>query len=177
MFWVEYGYNQDWRSKKQQVHWAHLENEAPKASRFQHVKFSSSDCPIVPRFGFCSYFWKWKPPREKNFLNLIIFFTIKHVKTCQNASKRVKTRQNASKRVKTCQNASNLPKLSILEVETQDFGYLSIFESGSHLDKRIKTIWALFISQMLSIQVKFSKLVNFDLRDPRFGLSAYLLKL
>ena len=71
MFWVRYGYNQDWRSKKQQVHWAHLENEAPKASRFQHVKFSSSDCPIVPRFGFCPYFWKWKPPWGKNFLNLI----------------------------------------------------------------------------------------------------------
>ena len=164
MFWVWYGYNQDWRSKKQQVHWAHLENEAPKASRFQHVKFSSSDCPIVPRFGFCSYFWKWKPPRENNFFNLIIFFYHQ-------------TRRNASKHVKTRQNASNLPKLSILEVETQDFGYLSIFESGSHLDKRIKTIWALFISQTLSIQVKFSKLANFDLRDPRFGLSVYLLKL
>ena len=39
-----------------------------------------------------------------------------------------------------------------------DFGYLSIFESQSHLDKRIKTIWALFISQTLTIQVKFSKL-------------------
>ena len=51
-----YGYNKDLRSKKQQVSRAHLENEAPKASRFQHVKFSSSDCPIVPRFGFCSYF-------------------------------------------------------------------------------------------------------------------------
>ena len=63
MFWLRFRYNKDLRSKKQQVSRPSLENEAPKVSRFQHVKISSSDCPIVPRFGFCSYFWKWRPPR------------------------------------------------------------------------------------------------------------------
>ena len=149
MFWVEYGYNQDWRIKKQQVHWAYLENEAPKASRFQHVKFSSSDCPIVPRFGFCSYFWKWKPPWGKNFLNLIIFLP-------SNVSKCVKTRQNASKSVKftkivnfggrdprfwvsvylslkRCQYKSNFQNLSISILEIQDLGYLSICQSYKHI--------------------------------------------
>ena len=65
MFWVRYGYNKGLRSKKQK--------EAPKGSRFQHIKISSSDCPIVPRFEFCSHFWKWKPPWEKNQKYLIIF--------------------------------------------------------------------------------------------------------
>ena len=50
-----------------------LENGAPKASWFQHVKISSSDCPIVLQFGFWWYFWKWKPPWGKNQRNLIIF--------------------------------------------------------------------------------------------------------
>ena len=46
--------------------------------------------------------------------------------------------------LQTGRYASNFSKLSILDVDTQDFGYLSIFESESHLEERIKNIWSLF---------------------------------
>ena len=42
--------------------------------------------------------------------------------------------------LQTGRYASNFSKLSILDVDTQDFGYLSIFESEGHLEERIKII-------------------------------------
>ena len=46
--------------------------------------------------------------------------------------------------LQTGRYGSNFSKLSILDVDTQDFGYLSIFESESHLQERIKWIWSFF---------------------------------
>ena len=149
MFWVRYGYNKDLGSKKQQVSRPSLENRAPKASWFQHVKFSSSDCPIVPRFGFCSYFWKWKPPRENNFLNLIIFLP-------SNASKCVKF-------TKTVNFGRRDPKF-----------WLSVYfwKSKPPWQKNQNNLSTIYLSNIDNTSQIF-KIVNFEHRDPRFGLSVY----
>ena len=57
--------------------------------------------------------------------------------------------------------ASNFSKLSILDVDTQDFGYLSIFESESHLEERIKNILSLFYLQMCRHCVNFFQNFHF----------------
>jgi hypothetical protein len=71
MFWVRYEYNKDLRSKKQQVSRPPLENEAPKVSRFQHVKISSSNCLIsnlmTPRNIFLNIFISKIPSRLQKY--------------------------------------------------------------------------------------------------------------
>ena len=76
----------------------------------------------IPKFWLSVYFWKWKPPRENNQINLIIFLP---------------------------SNASILPVIwewSILVVDTQHFGSTHVFKSYDDLQTRHKIVRALFVS-------------------------------
>ena len=130
-----------------------------------------------PIFWLSVYFWKWKPPWERNQKN-VIFFSGVHVllvslwytnclvnfsffwstKKNEKLTRQLVYQRDWQKVHGRRYHLQTHQYVSILVVETHDFGYLSFFESYEHGSK---TFQALFVSPTLPNGTDWPCLVSY----------------